>query len=645
MNISPIDFENFVTRGYFTIRRTNSFWTGVWSDLTIEQTLMRSMKSCGGLTRGRGLTDSTLAKWLSAAGTCNTICSSLEEFCGVMFSSGEQHVDLRLSRQCKDKKDREKLCIWFEEHQPFPITEQLISLSTGIVGNNDVNCHQAQEVGTQLMAKMYGQNFAEVKISRKDKVLSLGAMTNSIKVRKETITVDPLMLFQRIAVAKKSDEDLTSLLEYELAPFPLALFKEGCMRKTNKASLYKVLPVVDTNINVKEAVIVIDGGFLLHRVKWQAGSTFGNICQQYICYVKSHYGLFCTVVFDGYNETVNSTKSVEQKRRTATKISVDINFDLSMNVTVQQEHFLGNQKNKSRLIEVLSQQMEAESIETVVAVSDADRIIVQCAIQKSTTQPIAIVGEDVDLVVLLMALTPAEKEIFYIKPGRGNVETKTFSSQLLQQCLFSTSILLIHSFSGCDTNSAIFRKSKVSFVKLFEQKPSLKEVADIFYDPQATHDMIENVGERIFLAMYHAPSSQNDLNRHRYSAFLKSTTKLKPDLPSLPPTKEAAKQHSFRAYLQVQEWLGNTLSPGTWGWRRDDGGSLQPTTTSKAPAPDNVLNAIFCRCTTFCERKCGCRRAGIKCSVICNCQGACTNAIPPDFYQDEDDAPNDEDEL
>lgn len=39
------EFEKFTNEGCFTMRRTDKFWTGVWSDMTIEQTLMRSMKA------------------------------------------------------------------------------------------------------------------------------------------------------------------------------------------------------------------------------------------------------------------------------------------------------------------------------------------------------------------------------------------------------------------------------------------------------------------------------------------------------------------------------------------------------------------------------------------------------------------------
>lgn len=209
--------------------------------MTIEQTLMRSMKSCGGLTRGRGITDSTLSKWLKGTTISHAICSSLEEFSGVYFSSVEQHVDLLPSRQRRDQEDRKKLYVWFIDHHPFPKTDKLLSLSTGIVGGTQINCHQAEEVGRQLVAKTLRNNFADVKLRRKDKVLPLGVESSAIKINDETVPVDPLLLFQKIAIAKKDDEHLVSLLEYELAPYPLSLFNESSMRKTIKAALYDII--------------------------------------------------------------------------------------------------------------------------------------------------------------------------------------------------------------------------------------------------------------------------------------------------------------------------------------------------------------------------------------------------------------------
>ena len=43
---------------YHTIRRTNKFWADLWSDVIIEQVMMRSLKNRGGITRRHGVIES-----------------------------------------------------------------------------------------------------------------------------------------------------------------------------------------------------------------------------------------------------------------------------------------------------------------------------------------------------------------------------------------------------------------------------------------------------------------------------------------------------------------------------------------------------------------------------------------------------------
>ena len=54
----PWVYESFHEQEYHIICRSNRYWAGLSSDLIIEQVLMRSMKSRGGLTRGRGVRES-----------------------------------------------------------------------------------------------------------------------------------------------------------------------------------------------------------------------------------------------------------------------------------------------------------------------------------------------------------------------------------------------------------------------------------------------------------------------------------------------------------------------------------------------------------------------------------------------------------
>ena len=51
----PDIYQQF-QEGLHVVRRSDRLWSGLSTDLVIEQVLMRSMKTSGGLTRGRGMT-------------------------------------------------------------------------------------------------------------------------------------------------------------------------------------------------------------------------------------------------------------------------------------------------------------------------------------------------------------------------------------------------------------------------------------------------------------------------------------------------------------------------------------------------------------------------------------------------------------
>lgn len=78
-----------ITTSFFTIRRSDKFWSGVWSDSTIEQVLMCSMKSNGGLTRGRGITDTVFTLLMIYL---QNIWSEVVDFSSVNGHSSEQLV-------------------------------------------------------------------------------------------------------------------------------------------------------------------------------------------------------------------------------------------------------------------------------------------------------------------------------------------------------------------------------------------------------------------------------------------------------------------------------------------------------------------------------------------------------------------------
>ncbi|GBM48270.1 hypothetical protein AVEN_108699-1, partial [Araneus ventricosus] len=212
-----------------------------------------------------------------------------------------QHVDTRPSRIARDNEEAAKLSQWLSEHNPFPKIDVIISIDSGIVGGNEVNCHLSEEIGRDMISKMLGENFENVKFKRKGKVVTLASINSSVKIGNISIVVDPLVFFHRLCIAKKSDDDLKAFFKFELSPFPISLFTGESMRKGTKSSLYTSFsPITEDVKSERSQYVVVDGGHLLHKVVWRQQATFGAIADRYVHYLRNNYGQDIAVIFYGY---------------------------------------------------------------------------------------------------------------------------------------------------------------------------------------------------------------------------------------------------------------------------------------------------------------------------------------------------------
>lgn len=73
--------------------------------MCIEQSLMKLLKSTGGLTHGREINESTIRKWVLRAPPIVRISEAFRSFLGLDYTTYEQHVELRGSRMSRDKLD------------------------------------------------------------------------------------------------------------------------------------------------------------------------------------------------------------------------------------------------------------------------------------------------------------------------------------------------------------------------------------------------------------------------------------------------------------------------------------------------------------------------------------------------------------
>ena len=648
--LSPDDFEKFCKLGYFTIRRSDRFWSGIWSDMTIEQILMRNLKVSGGLTHGRGLTESTLGLWTSIFPFSIKIKESIEDFAGVRSYSSEQHVEIRDSRMTRDLLDLTKFKSWISTHSPFEErpSEELISLHSGVIADNSVNCTEAKEIGQKSIQKIVGKSFADISFKRSEKVKNLSVMSKSMQLGSQTVAINSQMLFNRILSVIDKSSDLLEYMSFELCPWPPSLFSDSItFRKTTKSVLCDLLPA--SSIFPKEVSenrnIVIDGGYLLHVVKWENCGSYEEIFQLYRTYLDKNFQS-ATIVFDGYEDAF-SLKLSEQNRRSSRNTSANIDISPSMIPTVPQSNFLGNRRNKNRFISLLGNYLSKYQYEIKYAPSDADTLIVETALQfiNSSFHHVFVIGNDTDILAILIDRTPMDtlNKVYFAKYLEERDNCRVFDIRLIQKELKDkkSSILFFHAFTGCDTTSAVFGKGKRKAYKLLD-KNDIKKHIDTFNQIDQTNDVISAAGEKLMLRLY----GENDLasiNELRYYSFnniiskkdLNSTFNLK----NLPPTSGACQEHSFRVYFQIQTWKGHTLNPGEWGWKlASESNHYYPVTTQTPFAPDSLLESISCSCKSECLKSCGCVKAGINCSSLCKgCKGLFCNNIKIDNNDDHVD--------
>ncbi|GBN67551.1 hypothetical protein AVEN_267491-1 [Araneus ventricosus] len=194
-----------------------------------------------------------------------------------------KNVDTRPSRIARDNEDAAKLSQWLSEHNPFPKIDVIMSIDLGIVGGNEVNCHLSEEIGRDMISKMMGEKFENVKFKRKGKAVTLASINSLVKICNISIVVDPHILFHRLCIAKQSDNDLKVFFKFELSPFPILLFTGESMRKGTKSSLYTSFSPITEDVKPEGSqYVVVDGGHLLHKIVWRQQAMFGAIADRYV---------------------------------------------------------------------------------------------------------------------------------------------------------------------------------------------------------------------------------------------------------------------------------------------------------------------------------------------------------------------------
>ena len=159
---------------------------------------------------------------------------------------------------------------------------------------------------------------------------------------------------------------------------------------------------------------------MLHRIPWKKGESYGDIAQSYADFTIRHYGSATTVVFDGYDEGPSIKDNTHERR--GQNIHPIVGFTAETEFTGKKEEFLSRDVNKQRLIQMISDELRERDCTVVNALGDADVDIVKAAVEASRLHTTTLIGEDTDLLVLLLYYAQGDNMAFYFKSDRTNTD-------------------------------------------------------------------------------------------------------------------------------------------------------------------------------------------------------------------------------
>ena len=206
--------------GFHVVRRSDRYWAGLSTDLIIEQLLMRSVNTHGGLTRGRGMTEIQRLVWVLPMLACANVNEAMQKLTGVSYQTSEQHRDVSTARQARDACDTHALINYFIDRNQFAQNDSLFNIANGMTAQQGVNVEISRIIGKRILASMIGKTVEEFHFRKADQAVTLG-LRSTVKVKGDPVKVDPQLIFLRLVAIRERGGDLPSLFKYEICSHPL----------------------------------------------------------------------------------------------------------------------------------------------------------------------------------------------------------------------------------------------------------------------------------------------------------------------------------------------------------------------------------------------------------------------------------------
>ena len=320
-------------------------------------------------------------------------------------------------------------------------------------------------------------------------------------------------------ISLSGELSLNDVFSHKLSPYPPALFQsKNILLKPDKSQLLHAIKDYTTTSEAERTKsipetdhYVLDGGSLLHRLKWTEGSLYTSIAGSYASFTINKYGK-ATIVFDGYNGEPSTKDNAHERRKN--HVSNKVQITDATKFTGKKEDFLSNNENKHAIIKLIGNQMQERGCHVIHAEGDADVEIVKAAVAMSSYRSTTVIGEDTDLLVLLLFHSKTDCMDLYFRSDKTNdKELFVYDIKLLKN-LFGkdacSDILFGHAFSGCNTTSRIFGVGKKSvFQKVISEDNVFRSFAKTFCTPSMDPEIIDQEGCKAMVTLFNGKEGES----------------------------------------------------------------------------------------------------------------------------------------
>ncbi|GBP29521.1 hypothetical protein EVAR_93318_1 [Eumeta japonica] len=400
------------------------------------------------------------------------------------------------------------------------------------------------------------------KVIKRNKILNFATAAPKQKIyvagKSLAIRMQRDLFGQLFSLSLEQTLNIDKVLAYPLTPVPLALCHiDGTICKTDKSVLLKILEKeIDSNPPERCDVIVYDGFFIMHSIR-DVPSSFGNISKKLMQVFTANSADTVIIAFDRY--IFPSIKDNEHSLRRRVKGQ---RFQINGPDQIRPSNFADALKNiyfKETLVDLIIDdwandymapfigsktilvnylqchqykvcqgkvQRTSESSLACPGHEEADTKIVFHVCHLTSDAHVTIRCSDTDIMIIMLANMNFIQTDLQISMhvGAGNNQ-KFINVTKLSQTLgldLCSALPAFHAITGCDLNSAFYRKGKKKPFQILLKSPTyIQALCDISNIPNSNVDELFATLEEYVCRLY-AFTGVNDINVARVMTFTKS---------------------------------------------------------------------------------------------------------------------------